>query len=87
MEDTKLPEERQAAALRDVARIGAARAKLLADAEDLVPSLRAAAVAADATGAQRSRISSLAQISPNTLTAWLRDAGATVRTKRGADRG
>ncbi|MFJ6385899.1 hypothetical protein ACIQI7_38585 [Kitasatospora sp. NPDC092039] len=84
MENNPLPEEQQAAALRTVARIGAQRAALLAQAEELVPSLREAAVAADATGAQRARISALAQISPNTLTAWLRDAGADVRPKRTA---
>jgi hypothetical protein len=80
----ELPEERQAAALRQVAEIGKERAELLAKAEALTEPLREAALAAASAGAGRSRIRVLAGISPKTLYGWLEAAGLEVRPKRTA---
>lgn len=78
----EIPEEAQAAALRDVAELGAKRAGLLAQAADLLTQLEPAAVRAVEAGAQRNRVRELAQVSPNLLYNWLRAAGLEVRPKR-----
>lgn len=77
----ELPEERRAAALRQVAEIGSRRTELLTEAEQLTEPLRAAAVEAARVGAQRSRIRELAGISSKTLYGWLDAAGLEVRGK------
>ena len=78
----ELPEEERAAALREVAEIGARRAELLAEAERLYAPLRAAAIKAARVDAPRSRIRELAKISSKTLYGWLEEAGLEVRTAR-----
>lgn len=77
----EIPEEAQAAALRKVAEVGAQRAKLLAQAAELMEPLKAAAVQAATVGAGRNRIRELAQVSPTTLYGWLDAAGLDVRPK------
>ncbi|MFF1401071.1 hypothetical protein ACFVZD_46125 [Streptomyces sp. NPDC058287] len=78
----ELPEEERAAALRHVAEIGARRAELLAEAEQLYGPLREAAIEAARVDAPRNRIRELARISSKTLYGWLDEAGLEVRTTR-----
>ncbi|MFE9222589.1 hypothetical protein ACFYN3_40635 [Streptomyces lavendulae] len=73
-----IPEEAQAAALRAVSEISLRRTEVIAQ---LDRELREATLAAVRTGAPRSRIRALAGISPNTLYAWLAEAGIEVRAK------
>lgn len=80
----EIPEEQQAAALREVAEIGARRTQLLAEAEQLNGPLREAAVSAARIGAQRSRIRELAGVSSKTLYGWLDEEGLEVRPTRRA---
>ena len=84
---TELPEERQSAALREVAEIGKKRSAAMAEVERLTKPLRDAAVKAAAEGAGRNRIRELAGISSKTMYAWLVEAGLEVRTKRPAQKG
>ncbi|MFF0747338.1 hypothetical protein ACFYVL_43865 [Streptomyces sp. NPDC004111] len=78
----ELPEEQRAAALRQVAEIGARRTKLLTEAELLTDTLRTAALKAARAGAPRTRIRELAGVSSKTLYGWLDSAGIEVRTTR-----
>ncbi|WP_331718130.1 hypothetical protein [Streptomyces virginiae] len=82
---TEIPEEKQAAALRAVANVGARRAELLAEADRLLTEeLRPLVIEAAKLGAQRSRIRELARLSPNTLYKWFEEAGLPgIREKRG----
>ncbi|MEV7776567.1 hypothetical protein [Kitasatospora sp. NPDC086791] len=74
----EIPEEAQAAALRAVA----TRAREREQAEYwMLERVRESVIEAVQAGAMRSRVSKLAGISPNTLTAWMRDAGIEVRAK------
>ncbi|MER6257809.1 hypothetical protein ABT224_41480 [Streptomyces sp. NPDC001584] len=73
-----IPEEAQAEALRAVAEVSLRRAETITE---LDRELRAAALAAVRTGANRSRIRALAGISPKTLYAWLAEEGIEVRAK------
>ncbi len=82
----EIPEEAQAAALRKVAALGAKRAELLSQAADVLKELESAAIDAEKTGAQRSRIRELAQVSTGTLYGWLESAGIEVRPKKSARR-
>ncbi|GGP00371.1 hypothetical protein [Wenjunlia tyrosinilytica] len=85
-EDRALREERQAAALREVADLGRRRADLVRQAEELLKPLSAAAVNAVRIGAPRRRTQDLAQISTGVFYGWLQDAGISVRPKRPAQR-
>ncbi|AYV33174.1 hypothetical protein EES41_41080 (plasmid) [Streptomyces sp. ADI95-16] len=73
-----IPEEAQAEALRAVAEASLRRAETIAQ---LDRDLREAVLAAVRTGANRSRIRSLAGISPNTLYGWLAAEGIEIRAK------
>jgi len=75
----EIPEQAQAEALREVARLGAERTELLTKAADLLPSLEAASIAAVRTGAGRSRVRELGQVSTTLFYGWLRSAGIDVR--------
>jgi transposase-like protein len=85
-DDRKLREERQAAALREVADLGRRRADLLKQAEELLEPLQAAAVAAVNVGAPRRRTQELARVSTGVFYGWLQTAGIDVRAKRPARR-
>lgn len=78
----EIPEEAQAAALREVAALGAERAALLSQAADVLKRLEPAVIRAERTGAQRSRIRELAQVSTGTMYGWLESAGIDVRPKK-----
>ena len=80
----KIPEEAQAEALREVAALGAERAEYLAKAAEVLKRLEPAVIRAERTGAQRSRIRELAQVSTGTLYSWLESAGIDVRPKKTA---
>ncbi|MFF3159852.1 hypothetical protein [Streptomyces sp. NPDC057910] len=80
----EIPEFRQAEALRKVAEVGSQRAAALAEAERLTKPLKEATIEAARAGANRGRVKELAQVSPNTLYAWLAEAGIEVRPKRPA---
>jgi hypothetical protein len=82
----ELPEEAQAAALRELATLGAERAALLAQANELLTRIQPAAIAAVRTGASRNRIRELSGVSPGTFYGWLEEAGIEVRAKRPAQR-
>lgn len=80
---TEIPEEQQAAALRAVADAGARRARLLAEAEQILTAeIKPAAVRAARAGAGRDRIRELARVGPAMLYRWLEEAGIPVRPKR-----
>ncbi|MCC8455596.1 hypothetical protein [Streptomyces rochei] len=80
---TEIPEEQQAAALRAVADAGARRARLLAEAEQILTNeIKPAAVRAARLGAGRDRIRELGRIGPTMLYRWLEEAGLPVRQKR-----
>jgi len=79
----EIPEARQVAALQRVADLGRQRKDLLAQVEHVMEHLREACVDAARTGATRSRIRELAEVSTSTLYPWLADAeGVTVRPTR-----
>jgi hypothetical protein len=79
----EIPETTQAAALEEVARLGARRRDLLAQVEAATADLRDAAVTAARQGATRSRVRELADVSASTLYGWLDAAGIQIRTKGG----
>ncbi|MFJ7264975.1 hypothetical protein ACIQV2_33020 [Streptomyces globosus] len=85
-DDNTLREERQAAALREVADLGARRADLLKQAEELLGPLEAAAMAAVRVGAPRRRTQDLSRVSTGVFYGWLEAAGMGVRAKRPAKR-
>ena len=78
----EIREEAQVTALREVADIGARRAKLLEQAAELLVELEPVAIKAIKAGALRNRVRELAQVSPTTLYAWLENAGMEVRAKK-----
>jgi len=80
---TELPEERQAAALRRVAELGARKRELQRQLDALMAELRSAALAAHAAGADASRVIELAHIARTTLYDWLHDAGVPLGRPRG----
>lgn len=81
-EGERLPEETQVEELRIVADLGARRAELLRQADELVPPMRAAALRAIRAGASRRRTQDLAQIGASTFYKWLADDGVVIRSKR-----
>ncbi|MFG2533537.1 hypothetical protein [Streptomyces sp. NPDC048516] len=79
----EIPEKAQAEALRALALAKERRDAEIARLDRLV---RDAAVAADRTGASRTRIKQLAGVSSKTLYDWLAAAGASIRPKRPSGR-
>jgi hypothetical protein len=86
-DDTEPPalrEEQQAAALREVADLGAQRARLLEQADALLEPIREAAVKAARLGADRRRTYQLGRVGSTVFYRWLEAAGIERRAKRPA---
>ncbi|MFI5752460.1 hypothetical protein ACIBBE_42940 [Streptomyces sp. NPDC051644] len=81
-DDDALREERQAAALRRVADLGAERARHLKAADDLLEPLGKAVGDAARLNAPRRRTQELAQVGSGLFYQWLKDAGIDVRPKK-----
>lgn len=77
-----IPEEEQAAALREVADAAERRQRLIDEAARIAEEeIRPAAVRAAQRGADRSRIRVLARVGPAVLYRWFEEAGIPVRPK------
>lgn len=68
---TELPEERQVAALRRVAELGARKRRLQAELDEVMAAMRPAVLAAHEAGVTAQRIIQVSGLGRGTLYAWL----------------
>ncbi|MCB5910355.1 hypothetical protein [Streptomyces pinistramenti] len=80
-----IPEKAQLEALELVDELGRKRAKLLADADELLPQIKEAVLRAVQLGASRSRVQDLSRVSPGPVYRWYREAGLEMRKDKTDD--